>query len=746
MLASSLQISRAFSTAGPVANGGDAWQTQNEGYGGQYAPKNLGEEYRRNIPVMFYAYDANFLGFFGPDGATAVDGAFALLNTNLMNLDAYSKSLSEVPLQTRDVNYTAQALGLIDLKSYTLGFMMLQLGLGNPIQYSWTLHDRFLPGGAQCPNYDYYVVQRNFDIVSSPTSQLQYSPYINDILYSYGITELCTQGVDLGMTAPFSVDPLAAPYSPIAASTANWGEYFTALTRDDVAGLRYLLTTNNINWELPASDVFTVTTNLLSQQLFPLSLSSTNGVLFNNQLYGTASYGDLVAFARTNDAQTVMNAFPTVQVTTVSNYFTTVTVANTVTYFTNYIGEPLGSPAHLVTNITYSTSIVQIFVNTFDNITSNILSTQTLSTILTTNIAPLTGAPLGSPLVTNVTTKFAFVNVPFGDFYTNNTCGLDIVSTVLTFTNYVTNFLSSASTTNNNTTPPQISSFTQIQIIPSISHVYSVHPVDCGETSPSPGLYQGVGGLRFVRADFDSLMGQFWQPVTNDYTMVLITNSKAVTQRFHRVVTQPDFLLTAADMDTSGGSGTPKTSQNVNFNSSVNANNRLAGPGTIDPVTTVFYNKGGPVYHNTPNGLMSGAAYFDLLPGGNLTDFFNQYFVWASFDGSTNTPVIFPNGTSIDDLQNQMLVQVSPTSLPFGIANAPYPLNGQVIFTASGGAFTAPFTWTNNDGVLSGLGLNLSPDGHLSGLPTRSGTFDFILTLTDVNARTVNFLYSITIQ
>src|SRR6516162_8620051 len=130
MLASSLQISRAFSTAGPVANGGDAWQTQNEGYGGQYAPKNLGEEYRRNIPVMFYAYDANFLGFFGPDGATAVDGAFALLNTNLMNLDAYSKSLSEVPLQTRDVNYTAQALGLIDLKSYTLGFMMLQLGLG----------------------------------------------------------------------------------------------------------------------------------------------------------------------------------------------------------------------------------------------------------------------------------------------------------------------------------------------------------------------------------------------------------------------------------------------------------------------------------------------------------------------------------------------------------------------------------------------------------------------------------------
>ena len=33
----------------------------------------------------------------------------------------------------------------------------------------------------------YLVVQRNFDFISSPLNQLQYSPYINDTLYSYYI-------------------------------------------------------------------------------------------------------------------------------------------------------------------------------------------------------------------------------------------------------------------------------------------------------------------------------------------------------------------------------------------------------------------------------------------------------------------------------------------------------------------------------------------------------------------------------
>src|SRR5437868_6810865 len=55
-------------------------------------PKNLGEEYRRVTPVMYYTCDANFLDFFGSNGVYAVDQAFAVLN-GLTNVSSYSADL-----------------------------------------------------------------------------------------------------------------------------------------------------------------------------------------------------------------------------------------------------------------------------------------------------------------------------------------------------------------------------------------------------------------------------------------------------------------------------------------------------------------------------------------------------------------------------------------------------------------------------------------------------------------------------
>ena len=59
---------------------GDAWQTPVIAYGlpgDVNAPKNLGEEYRRNVQVLYYACDVNFVDYFGSNGVSAVDGAFA---------------------------------------------------------------------------------------------------------------------------------------------------------------------------------------------------------------------------------------------------------------------------------------------------------------------------------------------------------------------------------------------------------------------------------------------------------------------------------------------------------------------------------------------------------------------------------------------------------------------------------------------------------------------------------------------
>ncbi|HEY4414433.1 MAG TPA: hypothetical protein VGO57_01980, partial [Verrucomicrobiae bacterium] len=212
LLASGLQTSWAYSPGGPIGNGGDSWQQPVIGYGlggDLNAPKNLGEEYRRNTPVMYYAFDANFLDFFGPEGAASVDGAFAILNA-LTNVDNYSKMLSEFPLESRQQNYQAQALGLMDLKSTTLSLMTEQMGLADPVRYNWTLHDRLHVGNVPCPvGMEYLVVQRNFDYFSTPLNQLQYSAYINNTLYSYQILEACTGPDPLALAVPFSVDPLA---------------------------------------------------------------------------------------------------------------------------------------------------------------------------------------------------------------------------------------------------------------------------------------------------------------------------------------------------------------------------------------------------------------------------------------------------------------------------------------------------------------------------------------------------------
>src|ERR1019366_3804669 len=103
--------------------------------------------------------------------------------------------------------------------------------------------------------------------------------------------------------------------------------------------------------------------------------------------------------------------------------------------------------------------------------------------------------------------------------------------------------------------------------------------------------------------------------------------------------------------------------------------------------TTITFNKDGPVFYNGTaftTDVMDGTPYFNSTPGGDIADTFYSalYFVWASYDGTTNAPVVYPNGTSIDNLENQILIQVAPANVPVGTVGAPYPAT---TFTATGG-------------------------------------------------------------
>jgi hypothetical protein len=82
---------------------------------------------------------------------------------------------------------------------------------------------------------------RNFD-----PRNLNPSFVVNDCWYFAGLNVSTNQSV----VGPITADPLAMPYNAVADQAWWGGSYVTGLTRDDVGGLKYLLSATNINIEL----------------------------------------------------------------------------------------------------------------------------------------------------------------------------------------------------------------------------------------------------------------------------------------------------------------------------------------------------------------------------------------------------------------------------------------------------------------------------------------------------------------
>ncbi len=759
----------AFSLGGPIGNGGDSWQTAVIGYnlpGDLNAPKNIGEGYRYNNPTLYYAYDANFVDYFSTNGEAAIQAAFATLNSAFTNnptgatngLDGYSTGLTEFPLDSTHFNFQAQALGIVDLKSSTMLIMMEQLGLTDPIRYDWTLHNRYLPPNATCPSgEEYLVVQRNFDtggypIPGSSSVNSLYSPYVDGTLYSYTIFEDCGIGglpYD-AITEPVLVDPAAGANAPLAAldftSAFQFGAYYTGLTRDDAMGLRYLLSTNLINEEsvAPGGSIILSTTNFNTEAFFPNNPASpfvavANGVSAN---YGTFDLGTLILTSQTTDPATLETLFPGLVVASSTSQYLPVVSETTVSYYTNFPGSQAGSPPTLVVTGVLTTNYTLIYSDTFANVITNSYSPSTTYTVQDITVQPRLGAPAGSPPQTNITYQtFVDTNLPSGDYYLlpTNQCGFDIVGAFHTNVYNVTNFTTSAAATNNAGTNGQVYSFTQNIVFTLTNVVYLTHPVTCTQTTGATNLYQGIEKINFVYSSYDSLVGQYFQPITNIYTMRAVINSQVQPQTITRVVTAPDVLFSATDLDDNGGIGIFQFYRTLDFDQA-NVLNGLAGPGTITLPTKITFNKSVPVYFNSGTSGLVGDPAFTDTPGGSSSSLFDEYFVWGSFDGSTNPPVVYPNTTSINQIENQILILLTPTTLPNGTNGVAY---SSQFFSASGGSFTPPYTWSGSGFP---VGLSVSSTGFLTGTPTQSGSnFVATVTLTDSLSRTVQWSYPLTI-
>jgi len=81
-------------------------------------------------------------------------------------------------------------------------------------------------------------------------------------------------------------------------------------------------------------------------------------------------------------------------------------------------------------------------------------------------------------------------------------------------------------------------------------------------------------------------------------------------------------------------------------NDALNGQSVLAGPGIIAGPIFLSFSKVGPHTFNAG------------LPGAALLDEFNSLgsgFIWGSFDGTTNAPFVYPVGSSIQELEQQIL-------------------------------------------------------------------------------------------
>jgi hypothetical protein len=234
-------------------------------------PMDIGSGYRWNVPVVTYGFDKSFLDFFGTNGVAAVESAIQVLNDLPLTSQII---LTNYPLNSASVNYQAQTGNLCDLKSATLVLLLEQMGLTQPTRYVFALKQWepiFLtypmlsdwPEGT-IPND---IVQRNFD-----PETLAPSFYVNGTLFNGYVFSDYYGGQVNGVIA-IPDDPLGANLSvadygfsfiSYADGAFSPGAFFTGLTEDDVGGLCYLLSTNNVAYETLLPNVFGTGTNASS--------------------------------------------------------------------------------------------------------------------------------------------------------------------------------------------------------------------------------------------------------------------------------------------------------------------------------------------------------------------------------------------------------------------------------------------------------------------------------------------------
>src|SRR5437867_3572937 len=226
---------RAFSLIGPYAS----WMDEAKSFrlpgldiGG---PMNFDEGYRWNVPVVTYGFDSSFLEYFGSNGVAEVERVIDVFNRLPL---ASQIDPASYPIRVIRVNSQAASQGLIDLKSVTMFLLIEHLGLAKPQRFSFCLRNSV----QTADGFHDAVIQRNFDPIT-----LQPSSNLNDTAFVYSVWH--SDDSSRADAIESAADPSQPANSSVADGISATGQFFIGLSRDDVGGLRYLLSTNAVKYE-----------------------------------------------------------------------------------------------------------------------------------------------------------------------------------------------------------------------------------------------------------------------------------------------------------------------------------------------------------------------------------------------------------------------------------------------------------------------------------------------------------------
>lgn len=160
----------------------------------------------------------------------------------------------------------------------------------------------------------------------------------------------------------------------------------------------------------------------------------------------------------------------------------------------------------------------------------------------------------------------------------------------------------------------------------------------------SDALRGGIDKILFTRGPAVFVNGQYALAHRFTESITFVTNgiTRTVNQQVTRILTAPDILFTAADLAaTDTSSAVMSRGEGATSNDAINGNQTLDGPGQFGGPISITFNKVGPTLFNSYPSFLGEANGF-------------PDFIWGSFDGSTNDPVVYPIGSTIRDLERSV--------------------------------------------------------------------------------------------